>query len=359
MSLSPPDLDALARPSRQGEVDAEASQQAPLDAHHRSLWNMLGVDSCRVWTIDMRSASWVAGRWMGDSGSASGALTSPTRDAAGPGVDECLRQWLRPGALPIGDVATRMLSPRRWLLFWRVDVGVGLLVHVSSVRGRTSLDDERMATMRLLCEQWMVDEVAALTDRKSAGAGWDRVERRSRGSTPRLVSATLAASVLCAAGGVWLAGPGAGTVQADLDGQRRKQAQLAQRVDHSILRGLSHVLAGGDYGELQELLTDKGSIGHLEEAVVVNARNQAVAQVGPVSGVRLGLTVPPEVESSARALALSKDGLALGRLLITRPAAAVEPASSTTPLTLRLVGALIALAGLAAATLLVLHLRRR
>lgn len=127
-------------------------------------------------------------------------------------------------------------------------------------------------------------------------------------------------------------------------GVRASSAHTQAELDTLVASGIAGVLAGGDYGEVQEMLERFGNAGFFTGALVVNASDRVVAAVGNIDGVRMGDTVAEPVWRKGRRTAIEFDARKRGELLIlAAPANAVDS-----------VNALIA--GLRAASMLVFAL---
>ena len=127
-------------------------------------------------------------------------------------------------------------------------------------------------------------------------------------------------------------------------GVRASSAHTQSELDSLVASGIAGVLAGGDYGEVQEMLERFGNAGFFSSALVVNASGRVVAAVGNIAGVRTGDSVADQLWRQGRRADILLDTRKRGELLIlATPANAVET-----------VNALIA--GLRAASMLVLAL---
>lgn len=103
------------------------------------------------------------------------------------------------------------------------------------------------------------------------------------------------------------------TVQAAGDTEIvRKRVMLDAVVGH----GLSVALAGGDYGEVQEVMTRYESLGFFTGAAVTNVDNKIVAMVGKLEGMRIGDLMPNQTLRESRGIDLELGAGQLGKLLI-------------------------------------------
>jgi hypothetical protein len=342
--------------------------QGPLPSHQRQIWAAVGVESCQAWVIELsgRGVRATSGRWCDEYGAASGPAASLDVDAAGPGVAHRLGEWRARGELLPDAVARQMLSPRRWLMAWRTGGDAGVVAVVRLRDARTTMDAQTTAALQLGTEHWLGPDLAATARPDDDVHAWDHVDRRARPALPRRLLAALVMSLLASGLGLWLA-LGVANDTATLDERHGRALILAQSTaDRHLSLGLSHLLAIGDYGEVQELLNDKAQVGGWTGAVVTNARNQVVAHVGSVDAVRLGTPPPAAFLATTRSLQLAKGPEPLGSLYLAAgpapgaaTALAAAPTAAAVVLALRVGGALIACAGAVVALLLLSQLRRQ
>jgi hypothetical protein len=135
------------------------------DPLREPLWRQLGADSCRVALIELVTLQPRAWRWMSRGGVASGKGDAQALDQLLPGADMLLGDWAVHSATEPETVITHMLSPRRWVYFWRVNERVALLVQMHFLLGRQVSHEFDTAGVRVICEHWLADEV------RRAGAG--------------------------------------------------------------------------------------------------------------------------------------------------------------------------------------------
>lgn len=309
---------------------------------------------------------------------------------------------------PSGETFTRRIAPRRWVFGWRIEQSLAI---IADARFRVPLGDlspSDIAMLRLVCSASLPrrretappkpahigDEVrpspvsaaaagetsllAAPSVPVSRPPGESEQPAQTRnavtefqqptreepramdsGSPPRPASSLavklgLALLVACALIALWVAAiavPSA--LSAHLSDRRQQQA----RADLTMTRELAEVLATGDYGDVQTVLSSFEALGYFESALVTNTRQRIVAQAGPTPGTRIGDGVPPEVSASARTLALATGSQHLGEFLLLSEPPAGDAVSTLQAI--RIAAALVGVASLAAAVLVALRRRRR
>jgi hypothetical protein len=168
------------------------------------LWRQLGADSCRVALIDLATLQPLAWRWMARGGVASGAGDAQPLDQVLPGADMLLSDWAAHSATEPDTAIIHMLSPRRWVYFWRVDERVALLVQTHFLLGRHVSHEFDTAGVRVICEHWLADDV------RRSGARARAVDLPERAANvapaPRSHSLRLALGCLmgCLLASLWL-----------------------------------------------------------------------------------------------------------------------------------------------------------
>lgn len=159
---------------------------------------------------------------------------------------------------------------------------------------------------------------------RASKTGKSRSTDKARPSSALAVLALL--SMLgCAAAAAWIHLDVAPRLVRAGDVVRAEVARKQSVADTLVSNGLAHGLAGGDYGEVQESLTQYQGAGYLTRAVVVNASGKSVAVVGGSEGLQIGEAVPAQMLAAGRLLNLSVGVQSLGQLLILNaPAAAAD-----------------------------------
>lgn len=310
------------------------------DPLREPLWRQLGADCCRVAVIDLQRAMPVAWRWMRDGGVSSGTGDAQPLDHVLPGADTLLDNWIAHTAHEPGTVITHMLSPRRWVYFWRASEQLGLLVQIHFLTGRSTSHAFDTAGVRVLCEHWLVDEL------RSQGAapapGWDQVERRARAPLPQSMRVALACLAGCLLLALWLATFGAASLAGSHSAQQLDVARLAQLSNQSLQMHLIQAMAGGDYGLAQEVLSLHKSVDHFAAAAVLNSRGLVVAHAGFLPPLPVGQPLPAQVRDRAQAMPLNSGSNAIGEvLLIAAPNGVTEGVSNPATLS-RVAGVVLA-----------------
>lgn len=318
------------------------------DPVHEPLWRQLGADHARAALVQLQTLQVLHARWMRDGGVTAGRGDAPVLDHLLPGADRLLPEWAQRGEPGSSGVVAHMLSPRRWVYFWRVDDQRGLLVLVHFLAGRNSPHEFDTAGIRVLCEHWLGPELGLLVAADRQAQPWNRVERRR--AAPQGLGRRVALAGLAAAGlfGLWLAVFGASAMSERLDSHQRAQARLVALSNNSLHLHLSHALAGTDYGQVQEVLALHKSLDHFAAAGVTNARGLVVAHIGFSPGLVIGSTVPAEVRKQAQVLPLAVGSTALGEVvMVAGPTEAADASSMATWRTAGLLLAVLAAAGCA------------
>ena len=310
------------------------------DPVREPLWRQLGADRCRVAAVNLQTARPVAWRWMRDGGVSSGQGDAQPLDHILPGADTLLDNWIAHTAGEPVAVVTHMLSPRRWVYFWRASEEVGLLVQIHFLTGRNTSHAFDTAGVRVLCEHWLADELRS--QGATAAPGWNQVERRARAPLPRAMRMALACLAGCLLLALWLATFGAAALADSHAAQQRDVARLAQLSNQSLQMHLVQALAGGDYGLAQEVLSLHKSVDHFAAAAVLNSRGLVVAHAGFLPPLPVGQALPARVRDRAQAMPLNSGSNAIGEvLLIAAPNGVTE--GVTSPATLwRVAGVVLA-----------------
>ncbi len=319
------------------------------DPLREPLWIQLGADRCRVAVIDLQLGVPVAWRWMRDGGVSSGAGSAQPLEHVLPGAETLLDNWIEHTAGEPDSVITHMLSPRRWVYFWRTGERLGLLVQIHFLTGRNSSHAFDTAGLRVLCEHWLGE-----TLRTQDGAplpSWDRVDRRTpapMSGPTRIVLACLAGCLLVA---LWIATFGASMLDDRHAAQRSEVSRLAQLSNQSLQTHLVQALAGGDYGLAQEVLSLHKGLDHFAAAAVINPRGLVVAHVGFVPPLPVGQPLATSVSARAQALALASTGGSLGELHLLAAAGGTAGDTSSPAAPWRVAGGVLAALLLLAAML--------
>jgi hypothetical protein len=98
-----------------------------------------------------------------------------------PAATPCWDEWVGLCEDDPDGVITHMLSPRRWVYFWRIDERLGALVQMHFLAPRHSKHEFDTAGVRVVCEHWLAPDLATLRDAgMSRARAWDRVDRRQQ-----------------------------------------------------------------------------------------------------------------------------------------------------------------------------------
>jgi hypothetical protein len=100
--------------------------------------------------------------------------------------------------------------------------------------------------------------------------------------------------------------------------ERAEAARLQSQVDGTLAQGLGAALAAGDYGEVQDVLSNFAALGYFENAAVTNARQRIVALAGTVSDLHIGGEVLEEFAASAKTIELVVNSERVGRVQFHR-----------------------------------------
>lgn len=287
------------------------------DRVHEPLWRQLGADHCRVAVIDLPSLRPLAWRWMRDGGVSSGEGDAQPLDHILPGGDTLLDQWVGLSEEEPDSVITHMLSPRRWVYFWRIDERLGALVQMHFLAPRHSRHEFDTAGVRVVCEHWLAPDLGTLRESSPARPSlWDRVDRRQVQPAALEVRLAFWGLVGCAVLGLWLLAWGAGLVADGKDQQQREITRLAALADSTMHAHLGQAMAGNDYGVVQDVLTLHQTMGHFAAAGVTNRRGQVIAHAGFAPALPVGSPVPADVRARAVATPLTVGTTTLGEVLV-------------------------------------------
>jgi hypothetical protein len=325
---------------------------APLLSRDAALmFARLGVQSLRVSVVDLESAAHQSQWSIIEQGEASAdpADRRPGPGVAFPGAAAMITQLSQ---VPVEHTVVKKLSPRLWAFAWRIDDRRGAIASVRYRDPREMHSDADTAFIRLTCDYGIHDGLLGTPHAISDELVWPAVERR-RGvhSLASWLSLLLvAASALLA---LWLSLAVVPGIHDEAAALREQAARLHAMADATMVSKLSAVLATGDYGDVQTLLSSFESLGYFQGAAVTNARQRVIATAGPVGDVRIGDAVPQAFAESARSDDLAQGSQRYGQLL-TMGRSAINTADGGL-LAIR-VG--LALAGLSAAIAAVLLVSR-
>jgi hypothetical protein len=309
------------------EAGVAAALAPALAQDTQRVFQQLGVQTLRVSLLDGHSFDAQSSCAIDEQGQVQESDLQRPSDSVFPGGAAHLAELMQ-----ASDVVTsvRKLSPRQWLLAWRLQDGHAVVVDAKFHDKCDVLSEADQAVIRLVCNTSfgrLRDHSADLTDNKHTMAlVWPQVERRAR-NTPTaagwlplgLAAATWLGSVVL----MFVAVPQA---MQNLQALHTEHKALQEG---TMTRGLSAALATGDYGEVQLALQTFYDLGQVESAVVTNEKQRAVALVGGVKNQRIGEPVVPGYATAASALRLATGSQQHGQLLYQLPARADSNGSGT------------------------------
>lgn len=315
-----PPLGRASEMSSQFEA-GDLTDQQPFATDMARTLNELGVAGLRTTVIDLdtmlHQAGW--GYHQGPDNPDSG-FDQPL-ESAFPGASAAIA---RVEASESHEPVVQRMSPRRWVMAWRVDESRMVMALVHFHQSHITLEPHEVATIRLVADAGLhADQVAAPasapTPRRTELA-WPQVERRRR-VVPRWI-AWPAASLACVAAllGGWMTAVAVPQARQDAVVRQADLDRLRAMADSTVTRSMATAMASGDYGEVQAALSSFAALGYFEKAVVTNARQRVVASVGELSGVRIGDAPPADLVQQAQASDLMQGSETNGRLFIQRPA---------------------------------------
>lgn len=340
-------------------ADSVISGFAASGIDYAALWRQVEAESARAVVVDLGRRVIVGGRSMGESGDSPRAGGEPL-ERLFPGAAQRVESWCAEGA--VDSLVTHSLSPRQWAYFWRLDASTGLLAVVHHRFGRGAVSAGDASVIRVLCEHWLASELQPRGVGPAALVPWNHMERRARNGSPRGLKGALATVLVTLAVGFWLAlgAPGIAMGESAQAAYAREAERLGKLSDQTLVRSVSHALAGQDYGEVQEALAEHLAFGHFAAAAVLNPREQVVAHAGFARPPTIGQSLPANLEGGVRRLTLNSAGQALGMLVTVQRAAPEFTAASLPSMAgVRAAGALLVVASLVGGALLWRHLGSR
>lgn len=293
----------------------------PLAGDMARLFRVLGLQSFRASVVDMASMSYEAAWLVGENGETVDEPDRAPLDSAFPGS---LSVISRLANASLDETVDHPLGARRCVYAWRLD---GLRVVIAEARYHERHDRSRdldIAAARLVCS-------AGLMSRQGLGlrggaceaplawsqAATDEATGPARGLGVAALVASLAAAGLTA----WLALSALPGLRADAQAATAQAMRLRAMTDETLSHTLTMALASGDYGEVQNHLSNFESLGYFRGALITNARQRVVAIAGQVDDtLRIGIELPEGTVPKAQARDLSQGAERLGRLVVVRPA---------------------------------------
>lgn len=314
------------------------------------MFDRLGVQSLRASVVHLESATHQSQWSIIDQGEASPDPADRRPGVAFPGAAAMITQLI---LLPIEQTVVKKLSPRLWAFAWRIDDARGAIASVRYRDPREVHTDADTAFMRLTCDYGIHDALIGSPHATTDMLVWPAVDRRRRVNSPAswFTLLLMAASALLA---LWLSLAVVPGIRDDAAALREQAQRLHAMADATMMSKLSAMLATGDYGDVQTLLSSFESLGYFEGAVVTNTRQRVIASAGALTGLRIGDELPQTVASSASAVELAQGSQRYGQLLTVGR----TPMNATDGglLAIRIGVALAGLSAAVAAALLVLRL---
>jgi hypothetical protein len=315
------------------------------------MFDRLGVQSLRVSVVHLESATHQSQWSIIDQGEASTDPADRRPGVAFPGAAAMIAQL---GRMPIAHTEVKKLSPRLWAFAWRIDDARGAIASVRYREPHELHSEADTAFMRLTCDYGIHDALIGTPHATTDTLVWPAVERRRGVNNSRATWISLllvAASALLA---LWLSLAVVPGIRDDAAALREQAARLHAMADATMRSKLSAVLATGDYGDVQTLLSSFESLGYFQGAAVTNVRQRVIAAAGSIADLRIGDELPQTVANGASAVDLAQGSQRYGQLLTVGRAPINAPDGGL--LAIRIGVALAGLSAAIAAVLLVLRL---
>jgi hypothetical protein len=286
----------------------------------------LGVQSFRASIVELDSMALQATWGLSEQADPGDGQYGEGRvESAFPGAALTIGQLSQ---VPSDETIAHRLSPRRWIYAWRVDARTvdaqhAVIAEVRYLDPRTSSSTVDAALVRLICDTGILAGVRAVAPPQSAKQTVDlplpplppAPQARGVPRDARLVLLLTAASMLV---GIWLAAYGVPRARQSMMAERAEAARLQSQVDGTLTQGLAAALATGDYGQVQEVLSNFAALGYFQDAAVTNASQRIVALAGTVNDLHIGSEVLAEFAASARTFQLVANNERLGRVQFHR-----------------------------------------
>lgn len=252
----------------------------------------LGVRFLRAAVVDASSMA-VQASWALNAGiEAADDPAERAQDTVFPGAATVVA---RLEAAPSEQTLAHKLSPRRWAFVWRFDERMVVIAEVHYAERRDEVGQPEVEVVRLLCSAHIrANQAPASSSAATGPVGpvWPQVDRRAR-SRPSAASWVVFGLVcLATLACVWLAAVSLPRVVLLSAQQEERTQQLSRKASDTLVQALSAALATGDYGDVQNELSQFAALGYFNVAVVTNSRARVVAVSGSPEGVRIGDPVP-------------------------------------------------------------------
>lgn len=294
--------------------------QRALLADRQLALRQLGLAGSRAVLIEYDTQGHLASWAMQEDGTDPQSWQQQPIEQAFPGATALLDQV--DNALD-GRVGHLRLSPRRWVLAWRLDGAHAVVAQASFREGRVGLSNEVLAMLRGLCDAGIHADlvqrelVAALPGRPRLPP-WPQVERRRAAPSRWMAWPSLVLVCIAALAAAWAAV----VLLPQWQRQQAEQQAALERwqllADTGFQRSLATALATGDPTQLQAVLSSFAEQGYLLKARVTNGRQQVVAEVGDRTQAAHPGGTAPEWLASARQVDLRLGSEPYGRLHYVR-----------------------------------------
>lgn len=319
-------------PGRPAAVEPDVANTGLKQALGRDLTLMfrpLGVEACRAFAMDLESLECRAAWLISERGEVTDDSPERSLDSAFPGATSVIGQLV---ALDREETVVHKLGPRRWAFAWRVDRRSGVVAETRYRDVREPPSEIDAALIRLICDAGMRmgESSAAAPQEGHRELDWPAPEAPPStppAAQPASSSIWLGAALLAIIGllSLWI---GLVTIPQARDSAAALQAQVAQlrtMSEQTMQRNLVTTLAGGDYGEVQEVLTGYATLGYFHGAIVTNPRHKVVSLAGQAPGLTVGSEVPDDVARGARSIDLALGSESLGQLFLLSPPGGLPP----------------------------------
>jgi hypothetical protein len=278
----------------------------------RQVFQQMGLQTLRVSLLQRGSLDALSSCLVGERGEVQSADVHRHVDSVFPGGAAHLEELLN---RLDSFTSVRKLSPRHWLLAWRLQDGHSVVADAKFLDKRDVLSDADATIIRLVCNTSfgrLGEDLGAGGTAASSTQVWPHVDRRKAAAAARPAWLSLALLSLVALCSAWLLFFSLPQAQRSAQAQ---QAEFSRLRDGTLTRGLSATLATGDYGEVQLALQNYLDLGQFQSAVVSNDKQRLIAIAGNVKNQRIGEAVTPAYASTASVLKLATGSQQHGELL--------------------------------------------
>ncbi len=314
------------------------------------MFRQLGVESIRASVVELSTMVLQQAWSISDLGESEDDHRERPLDSTFPGAHALLAEV---GKSTSGETTIQKLSPRHWVLAWRLDNLHAVVAEARYREAHGAMGEVHQSLLRLVCNTGIraKSSTSATLEEEADLLVWPMVERRQ---SPKMMPKRLTALLLCALSAlvaVWLAIVALPGAQEVLSAQLAELGRFRSQSDTTMQSGLSAAMATGDYGEVQTALSSFEQLGHVQRAVVTNVRRQNVAMVGINEGLRIGVVMPADAVIGARVMELKMGAQHYGQLILLKQQGAEQAHIRIGPM--RMAAALIVLTSVLAIGLLV------